>query len=213
MRNCKIKTKKSHDFTIRFDPPIVLDKNKNYKVALDQVYTMPYSWYNIRSIYDNNKLRWKKKTDSAWTSITFLYGMFTYDDINAFIQKKIGKVDPSDKDSDELFELFFDNTIYRTAILLKDIEVDLSQGKFAELLGFEKKVLDQATNISKNIPNITRGVDWVFIHCALVSRKVNNVGSDVLFCLPTSMIRIGYNFSKEPKNLLASSKSKNNSIH
>ena len=53
---------KSHDFTIRFDPPIVLGRNKNYKVALDQVFTMPYSWYNIRSAYG---LRWKKKTDSA----------------------------------------------------------------------------------------------------------------------------------------------------
>ena len=92
------KKKKSHDFTIRFGPPIVLDKNKNYKVALDQVFTMPYSWYGIRSAYRNNTLHWKKKTDSAWTSITFPDGMFTYDDINAFIQKKIGKVDPSDKD-------------------------------------------------------------------------------------------------------------------
>ena len=193
--------KKSHDFTIRFDPSIVLDKNKNYKVALDQVFTMPYSWYNIRSAYGNNTLRWEKKIDSAWTSIVFPDEMFTYDDMNAFIQKKIGKVDPSDKNSDELFELFFDNTIYRAVILLKDIENDLSQGKFAELLGFEKKVVDQATNISKNIPNITRGVDWVFIHCDLISREVENVRSDVLFCLPTSMIQIGFNFSKELRRI------------
>ena len=195
------KNQKSHDFVIRFDPPIVLDQNKNYKVALDQVYTMPYSWYNIRAIYDNNKLRWKKKTDSEWTSIVFPDGMFTYDDMNAFIKKKIGKVDPSDKDSEDLFELFFDNTIYRAVILFDGIEVDLSQGKFSELLGFEKKVLDQKTNISKNIPNITRGVDWVFIHCDLILREVENVGSDVLFCLPTSMIQIGYNFSKEPRRI------------
>ena len=127
--------------------------------------------------------------------------MFTYDDMNAFIQKKIGKVDPSDKESDELFELCFDNTIYRAVILLKDIEIDLSQGKFVELLGFGKKVLDQATNISKNIPNITRGVDWIFIHCDLITREVENVRSDVLFCLPTSMIQIGYNFSKEPRRI------------
>ena len=127
--------------------------------------------------------------------------MFTYDDINSFIQKKIGKVDPSKKDSDELFELFFDNIIYRAVILLKDIEIDLSQGKFAELLGFEKKVVDQATNVSKFIPNITRGVDWVFIHCDLITREVENVGSDVLFCLPASMISIGYNFSKEPRRI------------
>ena len=54
------KTKKSHDFTIRFDEPIVLDKNKNYKAALNEVVTMSYSWYNVRTSYENNTFRWKK---------------------------------------------------------------------------------------------------------------------------------------------------------
>ena len=175
---------------------------------------MPYSWYNIRSAYGNNTLRWEKKIDSAWTSIVFPDEMFTYDDMNAFIQKKIGKVDPSDKNSDELFELFFDNTIYRAVILLKDIENDLSQGKFAELLGFEKKVVDQATNISKNIPNITRGVDWVFIHCDLISREVENVRSDVLFLSSNFHDSNRFQLFKGTKeNLSASSKQTNNSIH
>ena len=59
------KNQKSHDFRIRFDPPIVLDRNKNYKVTLDQVFTMPYSWYNIRAVYGNSQLKWKKKSESA----------------------------------------------------------------------------------------------------------------------------------------------------
>ena len=36
------KNQKSQDFTIRFDDPIVLDKNKNYKAALNEVVTMSY---------------------------------------------------------------------------------------------------------------------------------------------------------------------------
>ena len=159
------KNQKSHDFTIRFDEPIVLDKNKNYKAALNEVVSMSYSWYNVRAVYGNNTLRWKKKSESAWKTITLQDGMFTFDDLNSFMQKKLGKVVPSDKESDELFTLFFDGTIFRTVVLLDNsIELDLSSGTFADLLEFEKKVLNQTTNISKNVPNITRGVDWVFIH-------------------------------------------------
>ena len=151
------KNQKSHDFTIRFDPPIVLDKNKNYKAALNEVVNMSYSWYNVRNSYGNNTLRWKKKSESAWKTITLPDGMYNYDDLNSFIQKKIGKVDPADDESKELFTLFFDGSIFRAVILLHNsIEIDLSSGTFADLLGFEKKVLDQTTNISKNLKHHKR---------------------------------------------------------
>ena len=50
----------SHDFTVKFHPPIELGSG-NYKAALDTVFTMSYPWNNIDSRYDNNKIRWKKK--------------------------------------------------------------------------------------------------------------------------------------------------------
>ena len=86
-------------------------------------------------------------------------------------------------------------------LLDNSIELDLSSASFADLLGFEKKVLDQTTNVSKFVPNITRGIDWVFIHCDLITREVKNVGSDVLISLPTSTRQISYSFSKEPIRL------------
>ena len=128
--------------------------------------------------------------------------MFNYDDLNSFIQKQIGKVDPAKDDSEQLFTLFFDNSVFRAVVLLHNsVELDLSIGTFADLLGFEKKVLDQTTNVSKNVPNITRGVDWVYMHCDLITREFQNVGSDVLFSLSTSMLSISYSFSKEPRRL------------
>lgn len=36
--------KKNHDFAIYFEPPFFLDQTKNYKVALNKLITMSYSW-------------------------------------------------------------------------------------------------------------------------------------------------------------------------
>ena len=76
----------SHDFTVKFNPPIELDSKKNYKAALNRLITMSYSWNNIDSRYDNNKIRWKKKTEQVWKTLTFPNGMYDYKRINTFIQ-------------------------------------------------------------------------------------------------------------------------------
>ena len=130
----------SHDFRIRFDPPIELKRTQNWKAALNKIVAMSYSWYNVRASYGNNTLKWKKKTDSAWQTVTLPDGMYSYDDINNFMQKQLGKKDPADDKSKELFSLFFDYSVLRSVIVLDStIELDFSTGTFAELLGFEKK--------------------------------------------------------------------------
>ena len=131
----------SHDFTINFQPPIYLESG-NYKAALDELITMSYSWYNIDASYGNNKIRWRKKSEE-WQTLVFPNGMYDYDDINRFLQTQTGKIDPKDKDSDYIFTLYFDYTLFRVVILMhENYELDLSEGKFAELLGFEKKAFD-----------------------------------------------------------------------
>ena len=107
----------SHDFTVNFYPPIELGKG-NYKAALNRLITMSYSWNNIDSRYDNNKIRWKKKTEQAWKTLTFPNGMYDYKRINTFIQQHTGKVDPTNKDSDYIFTMYFDMSIYRVVTLI-----------------------------------------------------------------------------------------------
>ena len=163
---------------------------------------MSYSWYNIDEAYDNNKIRWRKKTES-WKTLVFPNGMYDYSDINSFLQAQTGKVDPKDKDSDFIFTLYFEMGIYRVVILMHgDYELDLSRVGFAELLSYEKKVLTGAENhVGERVPNITRGVDWVFLHCDLITRRVNNVPSDVLYSFSTTGLHVGYPFTKTPKRL------------
>jgi len=131
----------SHDFTINFQPPIHLGSG-NYKAALNKLITMSYSWYNIDASFRNNKIRWRKKTEE-WQTLIFPNGMNGYSDINSFLQTQAGKVDPTNKDSDFIFTLYFDITIFRVVILMhENYEIDLSEGEFAELLGYEKKNFD-----------------------------------------------------------------------
>ena len=107
----------SHDFTVKFDPPIRLEFKKNYKAALNRLITMSYSWNNIDSRYDNNKIRWKKKTEQAWKTLTFPNGMYDYKRINTYLQQHTGKVDPTNKDSNYIFTIYFDMSIYRVVTL------------------------------------------------------------------------------------------------
>ena len=86
-------------------------------------------------------------------------------------------------------------TIFRVVILMhKNYELDLSQGAFAELLGYEKKILTGEKNyVGTVVPNITRSVDSVFLHCNLITRRANNVPSDV--CQQQSF-RLAIHFKK-----------------
>ena len=72
--------------------------------------------------------------------------------INTFLQKHIGKVDPADKDSDYIFTMYFDMSIYRVVISMhENYELDFSQRAFAELLGYEKKILKRKKRLCRKI--------------------------------------------------------------
>ena len=186
---------------MKFHPPIELGKGK-YKAALNRLITMSYSWNNIDSSYDNNKIRWKKKTESVWKTLTFPNGMYDYKRINDYIQQHTGKVDPTKKDSAYIFTIHFEFSIYRIFIVVHpDYDLDFSQGNFGELLGYNKRILTGGASFGDKVPNITRGVDWVYLHCDLISRQTNNVPSDLLYSFSTADLLVSYPFQKEPRRL------------
>ena len=127
--------------------------------------------------------------------------MYDYKRINTFIQQHTGKVDPTNKDSNYIFTIYFDMSIYRVVTLVhSDYELHFSQGNFGELLGYGKSTLSGDV-VGRKVPNITRSVDWVYLHCDLISRRTNDVPSDVLYSFSTSDLRVSYPFRKEPRRL------------
>lgn len=69
------------DFTIKFNPPLKLDPEMSHSIALDRL-LMIYSWYNIRSSYKNNKIKYSHDGGTSWQTITFVDGAYSYSDIN-----------------------------------------------------------------------------------------------------------------------------------
>ena len=186
----------SLDFTVNFYPPIDLGPG-NYKAALNRLMTMSYSWNNIDSHYNNNKIRWRKKTE-AWKSLTFPNGMYDYKRINTFIQQHTGKVDPKDKNGAFIFNIYFDMSIYRVVTLTdNDYELDLSQGNFSELLGYGKSILSGDVVGKKFL--ISQEVLIGCICTAILSHA--DVPSDVLYSFSTSDLQVSYPFRKEPLRL------------
>ena len=68
------------------------------------------------------------------------------------------------------------------------------------MLGYGKNTLSGDV-VGIKVPNITRRVDWVYLLCDLISRRTNNVPSDVLYSFSTSDLRVSYPFQKEPRRL------------
>ena len=147
------------------------------------------------------KFAGRKKTEQVWKTLTFPNGMYDYKRSNTFIQQHTGKVDPTNKDSNYIFTIYFDMSIYRVVTLIhNDYELDFSQGNFGELLGYGKSTLSGDV-VGRKVPNITRGVDWVYLHCDLITRPKNDVSSDVLYSFSTADLRVSYPFRKEPRRL------------
>ena len=85
---------KANDFTIYLDQPLFLDPNKNYEMALDEIITMTYSWYNIASSFSNTKIRYRKTvgSDTSFKNIDFPNGMNSYTDIDAYLKIQLVKM-------------------------------------------------------------------------------------------------------------------------
>ena len=77
---------RSDTFLIKFNPPLKLERELNHSLAIDRV-TMTYSWYNIRSSYKNNTIKYTNDRGANWNTVTFKDGMYSYTDINDYLRQ------------------------------------------------------------------------------------------------------------------------------
>ena len=75
-------------FKTWFKPPIQLDKNKDYEIALNNLKTY-YSFPNIDRF--NNCFTYSPNFDPLWFDIIIPEGGYHVEDINEFIQREMRK--------------------------------------------------------------------------------------------------------------------------
>ena len=124
-------------FLIKFNPPLNLNPEMKHSLAIDRL-TMTYSWY--RGV--------------NWFTITFKDGMYSYTDINDYLQPYMEQKNhhTTDSQGNKIFpiNINFVLSTYRVLITFSDdkFQLDLRETNFGELIGFEKKLITK--NMEQN---------------------------------------------------------------
>ena len=77
---------------------------------------MTFSWHNINNTCGNNQIKYSNDNSSTWETISFIDGMYSYDDLNDYIQAAVAQND-DDKNG---INLIFVLSSYRVIVELKN---------------------------------------------------------------------------------------------
>ena len=169
----KIGRSSSEDFVIKFDPVMHLSNDMNHELAVDRV-SMTYSWHNINTEYGNNTIRYSKDNGTSWKQITFVDGMYSYDDISDYINQVITDNDDQPSNNRVGVKIYFVLTSYRVVVELGDQwQLDIRESSFGDLIGFEQGILS-TTSYSSKLPNITNSVDSIHVNCDIVTDSITD---------------------------------------
>ena len=160
------------DFTTRFTPTVKLDNDASYYIGFNRMISMFFSWTNVNSGNNNQKIAFSKDNGNSWTDIDFAQRVWTYNDLDNYIKDKTQIID-GEGNEDYPITLTFDKPTFRVIITLTTgYGLDLTKSDFNELIGYDKKKLTDETNIGDRVPNLTEDTDVLHIHCDLTSTSL-----------------------------------------
>lgn len=200
----KVGVSLSHDFTTKFKEPIKLSYDMKHELAVRTI-SMTYSWYNIKQSYGNNQIKYSHDKGTSWETITFVDGMYSYDDIDKYIKdymKSKGHIIKVDEEEKYGINLYFVLSTYRVLIELEDdYQIDLRNSNFRKLIGFNSKKITQ-TEYGTNLPNITGGVDEININCDKVTESITDgESSSTIAVIPVENLIRSLPFTYKPRFL------------
>ena len=203
----KIGRSRPEDFVIKFDPPMHLNTDMRHELAVDRV-SMTYSWHNINAGYGNKTIKYSKDNGSTWKNITFIDGMYSYDDLSDYINQVITENDDQPSNNRVGVKIYFVLSSYRVVVQLSNQwQLDIRNSTFGDLIGFEPGIL--TTSYSTKLPNITNSVDSLHVNCDIVTDSITDGRySNTLAMIPTDNLTRSYPFTFEPKRALFSPVSK-----
>ena len=169
---------------------------------------MTYSWYNIRSSYNNNTIKYSNDRGGNWNTVTFKDGMYSYTDINDFLHQYMERQNhhSTDQSGNKTFHIniSFVLSTYRVLISFSDnqFQLDLRGTDFGSLIGFEKKLVTK-TEYGTKLPNITNSIDVLNINTtAITDSIVDGINTNTIAMIPTDNLTRSYPFTFEPRRPL-----------
>ena len=173
VNNKNSKTSEPHRF--KYDLIDKLDfKNPNKNMALGSL-SIYYTWKNVKSTYDNNKLKISAPT---WNETFDLSdGSYNISEIQAYIEYIIKKHETIGENAPILI---YANTINNRIVfkIKTGYKLELLLKETMKLFGSTKDIIDSDKN-SENVPRL-ENVEVVLVHCDLVN-NIYQQHSRVLF--------------------------------
>ena len=151
MKEVLLRTKPKGSFTLlvsdssgniqsTFNPPLYLEANRNYELAMVNVETY-YSFANIRG--DNNSFKWNVDDGKTWTTLHVPTGFYKLNAINAEILRTRG-------DSDIII-LPYVNTLQCIGVVGAKCKVSFDiPNSLAGVLGFTQNIYGIGRHASEN---------------------------------------------------------------
>ena len=191
------KNNKPSDFTMRYHQPIILDENKEYELGLSGIISMSFTWSNITSNLNNQKIKYSSDGGKTWKDLIFPPGIWNYTSLNDFIKEQT-KIVASDKTTYPITLEFSGITLRSTINLATNYQLDLTTSNFGDLIGFNKQILT-SSSIGDYMPNLSQDREILNIHCDLISGSlVDGHETDIIYTFGTNDLVPSYAFTKDP---------------
>ena len=193
----KDKKNKPSDFTIRYQQPIRLDKNKQYELGLSNIISMSFTWSNITSNLNNQKIKYSSDSGKTWKDLIFPPGIWNYTGLNDYFKEQT-KITTSDSTTYPITLKFNEITLRTRITLATNYQLDLTTSNFGDLIGFNKQILTSSSD-GDYLPNLSQDREILNIHCDLISGSlVDEHATDIIYTFGTNDLIPSYSFTKDP---------------
>ena len=188
-------------FNTRFNPPMQLDKNKKYEMALVNLETY-YSFPNIDA--SNNYFRYSHDGGTTWVDIFIPEGSYDIVDINDTIQQKMRQNGHYDRVNEDYYITISANanTLKAVMILDNNYQVDFRQThSVSGVLGFNNVIYITNYQESENVVNIL-SVNSLYVNTDIIAGSyVNGSQRNTIYSFFPN-VSPGYKIVETPVNLV-----------
>ena len=188
-------------FTTRFNPPIQLEKDKLYEIALINLETY-YSFPNVDA--SNNYFRYSPDNGITWFEIYIDEGSYDITDINDTIQQKMRQNGHYDSANEKYYITISanSNTLKSVLILENNYHVDFRPLiSISSLLGFDHNIYTQDFQESENVVNIL-SINSLLVNLDIIAGSYLNGSTHNTIYSFFPNVSPGYKIMESPINLI-----------
>lgn len=185
----------------KFNPPIQLDKSKNYEMALVNLETY-FSFPNIDST--NNLFKYSHDNGTTWNTIPISEGSYSVDDLNATIQTVMKQNAHYDRFTEKYnITISTNRNTLRSVLTLKSgYQVDFTlENSIRSVLGFNGEIYQNKYSESEHVVNILN-FNSILVNSDLIKGSyVNGLSSNTIYSFFPN-VSPGYKIIANPRNLV-----------